>query len=96
MLLLYTLRPTDNLRFSELEKGTYATLSDEAGQFECHLNCDNIAAVNMVTKPNKEGDRELYITRFLDTQVHSAAIKQYCAMQSRAAHSTAVTALHAP
>jgi hypothetical protein len=60
---------TDNLRFSELEKGTYATLSDEAGQFECHLNCDNIAAINMVTKPNKEGDSELYITRFLDTQV---------------------------
>lgn len=58
----------DNLRYTELEKGTYATVSDGDSTFEAHLNCDRVASVNMLTKPNKEGTSELYITRFSDGQ----------------------------
>eukprot|EP00752_Nemacystus_decipiens_P002425 g2285.t1 len=55
----------DNLRYSDLPKGRYATVSEGAG-FECHLNCDKIKSINMVTKRSPSGTYDLYITRFLD------------------------------
>ncbi|CAM9786209.1 unnamed protein product [Ectocarpus sp. 6 AP-2014] len=57
----------DNLRYTDLPKGRYATVSEGKG-FECHLNCDKVKSIKMVTKQSPGGSFDLYITRFLDEE----------------------------
>ncbi|KAG5175022.1 hypothetical protein JKP88DRAFT_229445 [Tribonema minus] len=58
----------ENLRFNDLEKGTYATLSGDDEGFECHLNIDRVNGITMLTKPAKDASHDLYITRFVDAE----------------------------
>eukprot|EP00612_Vaucheria_litorea_P008596 CAMPEP_0171477708 /NCGR_PEP_ID=MMETSP0946-20130122/4347_1 /TAXON_ID=109269 /ORGANISM="Vaucheria litorea, Strain CCMP2940" /LENGTH=139 /DNA_ID=CAMNT_0012008213 /DNA_START=134 /DNA_END=553 /DNA_ORIENTATION=- len=58
----------ENLRINETANGKFATVADEGGEFECHLNVDKISGIKMLKKFAKDQSYELYIIRFTDSE----------------------------